>query len=86
MELNMENNEKCSRYENCVAFQETDFKCKGCGYKHYEKILKNPKYAGSHILTNIGNKHFKECSGRKKEGARINLDEPIRQVHYHIWI
>ena len=67
----------CSRANECVA-KEEGVPCAGCGFPHYERILK--AHSDNKTLESIGREFFECCSKRKGPGARASLDKPIRQL------
>ena len=68
---------KCSRFEECESFNQIG--CKGCGFKHFEKILMNKK--DNESLRFLADKYFPSCSkDRKGQGGRISLDKPIKAL------
>jgi len=70
---------RCSQWEQCSSFKDPG--CKGCGFQHFEKIIK--AHDDNYTLRSLGEKYFKRCSDperRKGTGGRIALDEPIKKL------
>jgi hypothetical protein len=72
--------QKCSRWEECESFeQKGDSGCEGCGFKHFDKILK--ARAGNETLKSLGEEYFILCSkGKRERGGRKALDKPLKDL------
>lgn len=75
-------NGNCSKWKKCEAFNKTFKKqkgkdrCFGCGYQHFEPLLK--AHGDKGFLKDVGDKFFDASSKRTGRGGRI--DKPIKEA------
>jgi hypothetical protein len=51
---------KCSRWQECESYkEERESGCEGCGYQHFDNILK--AHPGNESLEFLGKEYFTSC-------------------------
>jgi hypothetical protein len=71
---------ECSKWKECKSFKKLG-NCEGCGFKHFENLIKKSGKINDEILEYLKAEYFKLCSEkRQKRGQRVPIDEPIKNL------